>query len=720
MNWIELHTDTVCSHQLSFLTGEKIVLLSARNGCAAVACTDRNSILSYLPMEREAERTGIRLIYGVTLDCADLDDRYAMTLLAKNETGRRNIFALMRLLEENRLPCGHCVTRQQIEMHREGLLLGASAVDGQLIRAIQLRRGTRRLQRIAAGYDYLEVPLEPYDTTAWLLQLAGEIPIPLCAVQSARLSPDAPDTECHAFRALCYDTGSNEQPARYLSPRKLAEQFRARFILPGEQQGLEKALTRGQEQILEQIEPMEPLGHLLNQNAAAAEQTRQKCLRAQAEEALLRKYGAHPQPAIARRLQWELERIEHLNMAGQILLMEQSVKAVHEAGGRASIAGTWNSSFLLYLLEITNLNPLPAELDPAGLDLCPVSLLEAEKPLLSADIRLSERFIPLVKEKVAEQYGRKLLQIGCTTREPKPEAELHALIEQYLEACCPKETAEMLRKDGSFYYTVNHYSDRLERDTSVAALQLLPETADPSALPVALDSPEGILKMETIGPHWLYHIPCVLLLDSPAQSALERCAHSTGVEVQKVPLDDKAIYAALGQAYHSGDTQSPVAAACKLLGSGVSPFSSEIFDAVGFSDLHELIRFMSLVHGSGLWQDNQQTLLQSGVLSPAQLITCREDIYRYLLERGASAVEARAFMESVRCGKLARDKHFASQTGFLQTCRIDDWFIPVCKKIQYLFPEDHSAEYAASLVRLVWYVLHDPNTAAILADEAGK
>ena len=45
MNWIELHTDTVCSHRLSFLTGEKIVLLSARNGCAAVACTDRNSIV---------------------------------------------------------------------------------------------------------------------------------------------------------------------------------------------------------------------------------------------------------------------------------------------------------------------------------------------------------------------------------------------------------------------------------------------------------------------------------------------------------------------------------------------------------------------------------------------------------------------------------------------------------------------------------------------------
>ena len=117
-------------------------------------------------MEQEAAYRGIHLLYGVTLDCADLDDRYAITLLAKNELGRRNIFALMRLLEGNHFPFGRCVTRQQVEAHREGLLLGASAIDGQLTRAIQLRRGTRRLQQIAAGYDYLEFPLEPYDTAA--------------------------------------------------------------------------------------------------------------------------------------------------------------------------------------------------------------------------------------------------------------------------------------------------------------------------------------------------------------------------------------------------------------------------------------------------------------------------------------------------------------------------------------------------------------------------
>ena len=47
MNWIELHTDTSASEQLSFLDGPQIVSLCANNGCTAVACTDRNSILSW-------------------------------------------------------------------------------------------------------------------------------------------------------------------------------------------------------------------------------------------------------------------------------------------------------------------------------------------------------------------------------------------------------------------------------------------------------------------------------------------------------------------------------------------------------------------------------------------------------------------------------------------------------------------------------------------------
>ena len=187
MNRIELHTDTYCSDTLSFLSADRVVFTSAKNGCAAVAMTDRNSIYAYWEAEEEAARRGIRLIYGLTMDCVDTEDRYAVTVLAKNEQGRRNIFALMKLLEENQFPFGRCITREQLEEYRDGLLFGASAVDGQLIRAIQLRSGVRHLKKIAQTYDYIELPLLPYDAASQLIAIARECGIPLCAVQNLSL-----------------------------------------------------------------------------------------------------------------------------------------------------------------------------------------------------------------------------------------------------------------------------------------------------------------------------------------------------------------------------------------------------------------------------------------------------------------------------------------------------------------------------------------------------
>ena len=104
---------------------------------------------------------------------------------------------------------------------------------------------------------------------------------------------------------------------------------------------------------------------------------------------------------------------------------------------------------------------------------------------------------------------------------------------------------------------------------------------------------------------------CEILSEREGESAVLR----------EIPLDDEAVYTALGEAYRNGDMEMPVAAACELLGSSVNQFDTELFRAAGFTEVRSLIRFMSLGHGSGLWQDNQQSLLQSGEICPAQLIT---------------------------------------------------------------------------------------------------
>lgn len=103
------------------------------------------------------------------------------------------------MLGEVDQPLGRHITRQQLDAHRDGLLFGASARNGQLVRAIQLQRGDTYLKKAAKAYDYIELPLEPYDVGAKLCRISSACGVPACAVQCATLPMD----DIAAYHAHC-------------------------------------------------------------------------------------------------------------------------------------------------------------------------------------------------------------------------------------------------------------------------------------------------------------------------------------------------------------------------------------------------------------------------------------------------------------------------------------------------------------------------------------
>ena len=154
---IELHNETEYTERISF---QDIWTHASRlkyAGCRVAAITDRNSVDGIHMAEYEFMRRGIQPIYGVTLNCIDVDDRYDVVLLAANLTGRDNIFRLIELLERNRFSFGRAVTREQLDAHRKGILLGAAAKNGQIVRAILHRRD----QRYAAHLRSLPADARP-------------------------------------------------------------------------------------------------------------------------------------------------------------------------------------------------------------------------------------------------------------------------------------------------------------------------------------------------------------------------------------------------------------------------------------------------------------------------------------------------------------------------------------------------------------------------------
>ena len=700
MNWIELHTNTRYSDVLSFIGPQQILSACARNNCRAVAITDRNTVQAYLTAEQAAKKNGIALIYGLTIDCLDRDDRYAVTLLAKNLQGRDHIFDLIKLMKENSAVSGRYVTRQQLEEHRTGLLMGASAVDGQLVRAIQLRRNNVFIRKVALTYDYIELPLEPYDVSAQLCRIAADCHIPVCAVQNATLGEYTDDSEYHAYCAIAHFWGKNERAACYMSPEDLAENFRELYILPEEQNLIRQALEDGPKKILSLIEPMPSLGELMETGRLRRHTTDMVDLRKVAMQKLEQQYGQAPAPAIRKRLDWELDQVDRAGAADMIRILQDIRAALGEKGGSMLIAGTWNSSFLLYLLGVTDFDPLPVELSDEGYNLCCAPLFCVGDDLLSAEIRLSEGSASSVKERLATIYGDEIVEVSATNRMSESEALVEEIIDRYFLENRNPEVRNALRKDGSFWWNISHESSEVQLPGSMPLLCLI---SNPKHLPI-FHLHESVAHEMEMEYYWI-NVPHIRLLNSSILNVLEECERRTGVRAESIQLDSPDVYRAI-ISEESDKEETGVGAACLLAGCRVTKRFLNECRALRVHDIGSLCRALSLDHGTGTWVGNQCKLYEEGRISAEQIIACREDIYRYLNTRGASTEESVSFMNRVRMGKIKGNGYTATDLALLDRCEAENWFVSVCREIDYLFPESHSFAYAILLVKLVWYVLN--------------
>ena len=65
----------------------------------------------------------------------------------------------------------------------------------------------------------------------------------------------------------------------------------------------------------------------------------------------------------------------------------------------------------------------------------------------------------------------------------------------------------------------------------------------------------------------------------------------------------------------------------------------------------DLVRISGLSHGTDVWSNNAQLLVNEGIAQLPELICTREDIMNRLIQKGVSATLAFKTMESVRKGK---------------------------------------------------------------------
>ena len=120
--------------------------------------------------------------------------------------------------------------------------------------------------------------------------------------------------------------------------------------------------------------------------------------------------------------------------------------------------------------------------------------------------------------------------------------------------------------------------------------------------------------------------------------------------------------------------------------------------------MEELVRIAGLSHGTDVWNNNAQVLVQNGTATLMDVICTRDDIMNYLISKGGDPSLSFKTMESVRKGRGLKPE----MESMMADINVPSWFVDSCKKIQYMFPRAHAAAYVMMSFRVAYYKVHYP------------
>ncbi len=344
-------------------------------GQEAIGLTDHGVLYGAVQFYKEAKTAGIKPIIGIEAYVAqgsrhsrDPSDKqpYHMTLLAKNETGYRNLLALSTKAHLEGYYYKPRMDREILEQHHEGIIalsgcatseVSRRLLDGRFEEAVK----TANYYKDVFGDFYVELQehgiTEHEQLTKGLIRLAKETGFPVVATNDVHYvkREDAPFQDV----LLCIGTNSTVQDDKRL---KMSGEFGCYYLKSEDEM---RALFP---EFPDAVENSWRIAEMCGLNmefgrsrlpkadvppgVASDDHLARLCF-----EGLARRYPGEPEEA-RRRLEYELDVVRQTGFADYILVVHDFAQHARRTGILMAVRGSAAASIILYCLGVTDIDPL--------------------------------------------------------------------------------------------------------------------------------------------------------------------------------------------------------------------------------------------------------------------------------------------------------------------------------------------------------------------------
>ena len=764
---VELHCHTKMSDNDGFNEVKDVVRKAAFWGQPAVAITDHGVVQAFPDAAKEAAKLAksgkdIKIIYGVegylypdedavmsdgTIDIKK-NRTYHIIILAKNQTGLKNIYKLVSTSHIDYFYHRPRIPRSVLQAHREGLIIGSACEAGEVYRAVVSGADDAELDRIASFYDYLEI--QPLGNNRFLIEEGAaadedelkrnNLRIIACGDRLGKLTVATTDSHYPTREASVYRNiimagiGFRDTPSDSLYLRTTDEMMEEFAYLGDRAEEIVITNTNKIADLVEEVRPV-PAGKFPPKIEGAEERLRESCY-AKAREI----YGDPMPPEIEERLETELSSIigngyAVMYIAAQ-MLVQKSLRDGYLVGSRGSVG----SSFAATMAGITEVNPLaphyicpdckhfewsdePGKYD-VGYDMpdkvCPVCGARMKKEGLNIpfatflgfkgdkepdiDLNFAGEYQPVAHRYVGEIFGEKNV-FKAGTVATIAEKTAFGYVKHYVE----DNDLEVSKYDIDFL--VKGCSG-VKRTTGQhpGGIIVVPDDHEIYEF-CPIQKPANKRDTDVITTHFDYHKidENLLKLDILGHDVPQLIRHlqvMTGVDPMSIPLDDRrtlSIFTSLDELHIKNDNYRFVHGTYAIPEFGTN-FTRQMLDDIQPTTVSELIKMSGFSHGTDVWTNNAQDLLRNKTATIDEVISSRDDIMNFLISKGLPNIDAFKIMEIVRKNRVLSEE----QLALMKDHGVPDWYIKSCETLKYMFPRAHAAAYVMMSIRMAWFKVYYP------------